>query len=163
MTTRLGDRNGMGTMAMWSTYTRKAFPHIYRWNSAHGERSFEHQTQQETCRFPNSWALVCCIPSLRWLASKEAPCSRRGMFRKHEMVRLPITPPRYVCIQRTLWGWAVTECSRFGGKCWQRPKRKFTGRPLCTSAPNRRQTSSVQTGSSSARLELLDACRRQRQ
>lgn len=76
MTRRLGDRNGMGTIARWSTYTRKAFPHIYRWNSAHDERSFEHQTQQETCRFPNSWALMCCIPSLRWLASKEAPCSR---------------------------------------------------------------------------------------
>lgn len=27
MTTRLGDRNGMGTIAMWSTNTRKAFPH----------------------------------------------------------------------------------------------------------------------------------------
>lgn len=32
MTTRLGDRNGMGTVARSSTYTRKAFPHIYRWN-----------------------------------------------------------------------------------------------------------------------------------
>lgn len=55
MTTRLGGRNGMGTIARTSTYTRMAFPHIYGWNSAaHDERSFEHQTQQETMPFSES-------------------------------------------------------------------------------------------------------------
>lgn len=156
MTTRLGDRNGMGTIARTSTYTRMAFPHIYSWKSAHDERSFKHQTQQETCRFPNPWALMCCIPSLRWLASKETPCSRRGMFRKHEMVRLPITPrDMYASIEPfgVGQGRSVPDLAE---NVWQRPKRRFTGWPLCTSAPNRRLTSSVQTGSSSARLELLD-------
>lgn len=74
MTTGLNDRNGMGTVKRHSTHPRKAYPHIYGWNSAHDGRSSEHQTQKETCRFPDPWALMCCIPSSRWFASKEAPC-----------------------------------------------------------------------------------------